>query len=722
VTPRRRLAEHKTAEEELQYRAAFENLLTTLSTEFISLKREEIDGGIEKALRRIAEFTQDDRSWVILYSDDWTTMENTHEWCASGISTSKPPFRAPVSAFPWCNERLRRGEVVHIPCVADLPRAASIDKALLESVGNQSNILVPMACRGKTIGSLGFDSVRRQRSWSNLTTVLLRAVGEMFVNALERKWVEEQLLESQQALSTLIGNLPGMAFRLRNDDDGSFEFLSGGCQELTGYVPEELVQNARLSHIQMVYPADRESVRRAVSTALKNRTSYCSTHRIVTAFGDIKWLWEQGRAVTYLRREVPVVEGFATDATDRVLDYQRLEERVEQRTKEIERRRAVAEGLRDLVEALNDSRPLDEVLDHVVDEASRLLATSGVAIYRLQRETPALIIEAARGLRANRARGTAFPISGRSATKLAAQRRPLLVGAADQDCGDVWLARELGSVHRKSMTGRCRAFLFVPLVVSGEVYGALVHYYATSTEFSSERVELATMFGRQAELAIGNAWLRAQAEENAAAQERSRIAADLHDSVTQSLFSASLTAEALPDLLVEDPAEAQRSLQYLQTLTRGLVSDMRGLLLELRPAHLSPDALDHLLGDLVQTSSACGGLPIELTIEGKTNLPRDVQIALYRIAQEALNNVIRHAHAASASVTLRSAGDGVRLRVSDGGAGFDQKGITPEHLGLTIMRERSKAIGADLTIESGREHGTRVCARWPHRGNGSRHE
>lgn len=710
----KQFASYRQAEKELKYRIAFENLITALSTKFISLKSEEIDKGIEQALREISEFTNDDRSWVILYHDNWTSMENTHEWCANGIMSSKGPFNnKPVGTMPWVNERIRRYEVVQIQRIADLPPEAGIDKALLQSVGNQSNIFVPMIYRGTVIGCLGIDSVLSERTWSEEIITLLKAVGEMFVNALERKWVEEELQESQLTLTTLMSNLPGMAYRLRNDKDGEFEFVSEGCLELTGYTPSELMEDKLLSYFRLVHPEDRKVVMLAMRNALREQKPYCHVHRILTATKEVKWVWEQGCGVVYPYRDNMGLEGFITDATDRVLAFQRLEERVEQRTREIERRRAVADGLREVMAALNESCPLPEVLDHIVAQAGHLLCTETVAIYKLLRGKGMLDVKAGRGLRDDCAVGSSFSISGRGVARMMEEFEPLAIPNEKGENQRAAFVKDLFKIHDKTMYGPCHSLLFVPLIVDEEIYGALILYYTEVRSFSSEDMELATTFGHQATLAIENAWLRVQAEENATAKERNRIASDLHDSVTQTLFAVNFTAEALPCLLRENALEAQQNLEQLQLLTRGALAEMRELLLELRPAALKNADLDQLLRYLVDSYATRGRLPILLTTEGHRSLPTDVQIGLYRIVQEALNNLLRHANATRATTELRYDTDGVTLKITDDGCGFDPSLISMGHMGLTIMRERAAAIGALLLIDGQTGRGTEVLLIWP---------
>jgi PAS domain S-box-containing protein len=202
------------------------------------------------------------------------------------------------------------------------------------------------------------------------------------------------------------------------------------------------------------------------------------------------------------------------------------------------------------------------------------------------------------------------------------------------------------------------------------------------------------------------------AERAAVAEERSRIARELHDSVTQSLYTISLIAEALPKVLLSHPEEVTQSVTELRQLAYGALAEMRTLLLELRPGELLDRDLGELLRQLVVSTASRTDIPMTVTSEGDSPLPADVKVALYRIAQEALNNVGKHAHASRAQVHLMCHQDGTVLRIRDDGAGFEQEDAQAFQLGLGIMRERIHAIGGTLTLNSHPGEGTEIIARW----------
>jgi signal transduction histidine kinase len=198
----------------------------------------------------------------------------------------------------------------------------------------------------------------------------------------------------------------------------------------------------------------------------------------------------------------------------------------------------------------------------------------------------------------------------------------------------------------------------------------------------------------------------------AVAEERSRIAGDLHDSVTQTLFSTAAIADALPEVWTRYPEEAHRGLDDLRQLTKGALAEMRALLLELRPAALLEKSLGELLVQLADATVARTRIPVRAEVTCDRPLPEDVQIGLYRVAQEALNNVIKHAQASKALLGLRGDSDGVILTISDDGCGFVPQSAEPGRLGLPIMRERVRTMGASLDIESTAGEGTTVKVVW----------
>jgi PAS domain S-box-containing protein len=218
--------------------------------------------------------------------------------------------------------------------------------------------------------------------------------------------------------------------------------------------------------------------------------------------------------------------------------------------------------------------------------------------------------------------------------------------------------------------------------------------------------------------------VRTQAEQIAVANERSRLARDLHDAVTQTLFSASVIADVLPRIWERNPVEGKKRLEELRQLNRGALAEMRTLLLELRPTALIEANLSDLLKQLAASISSRARVHVDLHVDSNIELEPEVKVSLYRIAQEALNNVAKHSGASETWVEVAmpapSGANGTRpkvcvqLTITDNGNGFDTSISKPTHLGLDIMRERAAAIEAQLEIRSQVGKGTTVEVTVPY--------
>jgi PAS domain S-box-containing protein len=201
-------------------------------------------------------------------------------------------------------------------------------------------------------------------------------------------------------------------------------------------------------------------------------------------------------------------------------------------------------------------------------------------------------------------------------------------------------------------------------------------------------------------------------QDRAVAEERVRIARELHDSVTQTMYSVSIVAEALPRLLDRDPGEARRRAVHLRQMTLGALAEMRNLLFEFHPKALRDTKLCILVQQLCDVLTGRIRIPVDITIEGDAQIPEEVKIAFYRVTQESFNNIAKHAYATQVNAVLQSGPNECRLTIHDNGRGFDLDAVNSEKLGLKIMRERVEEIGGDLRVESTPNHGTHITLFW----------
>lgn len=227
-----------------------------------------------------------------------------------------------------------------------------------------------------------------------------------------------------------------------------------------------------------------------------------------------------------------------------------------------------------------------------------------------------------------------------------------------------------------------------------------------------ETVRVVSAFANQAGVAIENMKLYAAVQAKAALEERQHLARELHDSVSQALYSIVLGTHAAKRQL-EQPQAALQALEYVQSLAEAGLAEMRALIFELRPEILEKEGLVAALAKQLEALEVRHQLQGELISDGEPNLPFNVKQALFRVAQEALHNVVKHAKASRVKLELTQRDGSLWLRVADDGVGFDAEHDYTGHIGLKSMRERIAALGGKLEIISSAQAGTQLCAHIP---------
>ncbi len=390
-----------------------------------------------------------------------------------------------------------------------------------------------------------------------------------------------------------------------------------------------------------------------------------------------------------------------------------LTELVQIRTKEIDQRRQVAEGLRDILIHINSNKSIEDSLEFIACQIRNLANADSV-----------FITKSSNGL----ASSEDFLIKSSSGAQIDEIN--------SQDIRDIYsLLNMEGAFHsinlevyfsnlpEKSLTGHFKGGLAYPVFLDEKVEAVLLVLMKSPKSWSEEDMDMFTTFSDQIALALGNARLRQKAADFAMLNERNRLARDLHDAVTQTLFSASLLAEAFPSVWENNPQEGKKLIQEMRQLTRGALAEMRSLLMELRPSAMADAKLPDLLRQLAEAVIGRTGLEIKLDVDPDLHLSSEVNTTLYRIAQEALTNIVKHAHASKVwirckcirmlSINIQDpAQSEITMEVEDNGCGFEEKTISPDHFGLYNIRERADSIGAQLNIESKIDCGTIVRIHW----------
>ena len=290
--------------------------------------------------------------------------------------------------------------------------------------------------------------------------------------------------------------------------------------------------------------------------------------------------------------------------------------------------------------------------------------------------------------------------------------RPICIADVWSDDPQALFLRSLLEDGGAILLAGMKSWMWVPMLVKNRIIGGLAVAHVKPNFFTLDHANLALIVAHKAAITMVNAELNQQAKELAVMQERQNLARNLHDAVNQSLFSAGLIAEVLPRLWERDQAEARQSIADLVRLMRGAQAEMRALLAELRPATLTDSDLNDLLHLLGNAFSGRTNVPVEIARTEGLILPAEVQVIFYRVCQEALNNIAKHAQPTLVQISLEHKGTLIVMIIRDNGQGFDTDQIFTGHYGISMMRERAEAVGAPLAITSQIGHGTTVSLSW----------
>lgn len=394
------------------------------------------------------------------------------------------------------------------------------------------------------------------------------------------------------------------------------------------------------------------------------------------------------------------------DSTEVLLVMDDITERKEIQLAE-HRQRVLAEALRDTAIALGSSLDLNEIMDRIVSNMERVVPydTANIMLFH--------------GKLARIARSFGYTDHDLgdyekliSSLTISANETPALYKVMDSKKAFIVSDLSLGMVdHEYLGLGVKGSAVSAPILITGTIIGFINLNSFKSDFFTATHAENLQIFTNQAAVAIHNARLHEQAQEAAVLQERQRLARDLHDSVSQSLFSASIIAETLPSLLERNPTRVITLLADLHTLIKGITAEMRILLWEMRPANMVTTSLDKLLAQLVEAARGRTKIDIELNVETFEQLPENIRIVFYRIAQEALNNIVKHSHATEANLHLYTEEQSVILRIHDNGRGFSKEQISAG-FGLDNMQERAEMVGATCVVESQPGQGAEITFTW----------
>ncbi|MFZ0533721.1 MAG: two-component regulator propeller domain-containing protein [Anaerolineales bacterium] len=383
-----------------------------------------------------------------------------------------------------------------------------------------------------------------------------------------------------------------------------------------------------------------------------------------------------------------------------------LVKKVEQRTHELA-------TLNTISEVVNRSLDLTEILNAALDKTIEVMRMDGGLAYRLEEtdsgtsDGPLLRLLAHRGVSDEYI----------NIVKVLPLHATLIEETVKTGKPDVRLVNNHPNpqIRKAIEEARVRLAINVPLLVQGKLVGALTLATWEMREITQEELSLLMAISQQVSMAVVNAQLYERAEQTAIITERTRLARELHDSVTQLLYSVTLYAEAAAELLDSgETATAASHLRELRDTSQEALREMRLLIFELHRPALAQGGLTAALQARLDAVERRGGMHAELLVEGEEMIGHPVQEELYNIAHEALNNVLKHAHANSVRIQLRFGDVETEIEISDDGVGFEPTLVgTGGGFGIPGMQERSQKIGGILHINSAPGKGTTVVVRVP---------
>ncbi len=483
-----------------------------------------------------------------------------------------------------------------------------------------------------------------------------------------QKQGEEQLWERQRELTTLMANLPGMAYRCRNDLDWTMEFVSEGCRGLTGYGAPELVGNARISYGALIHPEDREYVWDTIQAAIRCGERFQLVYRLITSSGKQRWVWEQGIGVDLPSGGGTVVEGFITDITQR----RQMEEEI---------RRSELKFLK-IFQSSPDAIAISTLKEGLyLDVNDAFLRYTGY---------------------------TREEVIGRTSLEMG-----IWDSTREREESLARLVRE-GGLRDQERQWRTRTGQKLTILWSGELieFGGEQCVLSVNHDITKRKQIETELVHSRSQLQIHADHLQTTLE-----RERTEIAREIHDELGQILTALKMDLSWLRKRLPVSLGEPLGKLASMTDTVDHTITAVQRICAELRPAVLDDLGLEAAMqwqADRIQERSGlvCETI-VDPALEG-IELGHKITITVFRIFQEALINVVRHARASRVLSVLRIHDDLLELEVIDDGKGIAREALEDtSSFGVIGMQERANLVGGHTEIFAHQGGGTTVRVRLP---------
>jgi len=509
--------------------------------------------------------------------------------------------------------------------------------------------------------------------------------------AVEHAQVLDQLRQSERRFRAMVEK--GSDLILQVDGNGQIIYASPSVTRLLGYMEMDLIGQPLTDY---VHEEDLQNLAGMLEHLITiSDAPPLETYRVRTTTEEFVWFEFVGTNLL----TVPGIKAIVINGRDISERQKRLEAEYNQRV--------IAEALLDSSIALSSTLNFDDVISRILENIGTIIPHQSANVMMID-DDGFTRVRASRGYdsydavveNANFVFDT--QATGTFATMIASHR-PLLIN--DVAKSNLWTHFE-GDMPYQS-------YLSTPVLDQDNVIGFINLESLESNQFDNNHVEYIQVFAFLASIAMTNARTYEQSHQLAALEERQRLARELHDAVSQTLFSASVIADSLTKSDFSDTTKCRTGIEKINQLNRGALAEMRSLLVELRPQAIVNSPLSDLIKNLCNGIQGRGDIEIQLQVVGEFDiLPEIVQLQLYRITQEVLNNIYKHARATLVNVELRKQNGQIDIVIADDGIGFDLEAIPAGHHGIMIMQERADKIGASLQVDTASGEGTYIHVTW----------
>jgi len=555
----------------------------------------------------------------------------------------------------------------------------------------------PLVVRGQIIGLIVMFG---RQNFDEDTLEELASVADAIAQFLERKHAEATLREREDIFRRIFESAAD-GLVITDLETGQVLEANPAICAMHGYTREEFLRYTRKD---VADPRAQDQWDEYIETIRSGRT-----HRVQAVNyrkdGSAFHVEAQGSPILYQGK--PAILGIVRDITQEQEQHQLLEQRVEERTRELQ-------TLLDISRTVTLMPELDPLIELIFDQTYRLVPYESAAIALA--EDGVLTTVAVRREPINEHYPTGLGIQYSINSPMPGWQE--LVRGKTVYTPNVRGDDEVAETFRwrvgdmlDTTYAHIVSFLAAPMMVKNELLGVMFISSTQEDRYSQHEIDLVTATANQIAVAIQNVRLHGQSRAVAALEERQKLARELHDSVSQALYGIGLGARTARTQIDRDPSKAAAPIDYVLQLAEAGMAEMRALIFELRPESLEHEGLVAALEKQAAATRARHMIAVDVALGSEPDCPIETKEMLYRIAQEAMHNTVKHARATAITVRLSTHDGSVTLDITDNGRGFDPNGTFPGHLGLISMRERAARAGGTLTITSAPGEGTSVTVQ-----------